>query len=606
VALPVLERLVGSDPRVEADELIRARLFERDERPDEVWFAHALIQEVAYGSLLKRRRRELHASAAAAIETLWPDRVEEHLGMLARHHRGAGDLETARRCHDLAAERAERLHAGEEALEHLTASIDLAAELGRSVVDPEVAEPVMTRARVRARTGDAAGARADLEAILATVDAKAEPRLAMRAHDELGFVLAGAADYRAAVPHLEAALATAMELGDAAAEVSALSRLSIVHANRLDFDTALRHGERALHSAEASGDERLEAAAMDALKQTALETGDFETLEGLADRLAEIYRRNDDLWLLQFAVFEVAYADLARMRVERAFAGLEEALSINRRIGDVGNEPLYVAMLGRAHRARGEYDEALALGRRAFDLAVELGHGEWTAWTAAWLGATLLELGALDEAARILSAGVEAAERAAADLHLVRCFGLHAWTALRSGDGDLAVELADRATAILDRIRVSPPRAYVAGQDAYVGVAHVRLARGEPDAAAELVAPIVEACRDCGWSDGVVEGSLVLVEVALRGGDATAAVEAAGSAVAEAVRTGLPTAWRAHRAMAEACLAVGDEEGAASHATETGRAVAQMRDRIHDRSIREAFESAAAGGRFSEGDGRWR
>jgi class 3 adenylate cyclase/tetratricopeptide (TPR) repeat protein len=606
VTLPVLERLVGSDPRAEADELVRARLFERDGRPDEVWFAHALIQEVAYGSLLKRRRRELHASAAAAIEGLWPDRVEEHLGTLARHHRGAGDLEAARRCHDLAAERAERLHAGEEALEHLTASIELAAELGRTVADPEVAERVLARARVRARTGDAAGARADLEAILATVDAEAERRLAMRAHDELGFVLAGAADYRAAVPYLEAALATATALGDAAAEVSALSRLSIVHANRLDFDAALRHGERALHSAEASGDERAEATAMDALKQVALETGDFETLERVAGRLTEIHRRNDDLWLLQFAVFEVAYADVARVRLDRAFAGLEETLSISRRIGDVGNEPLYVAMLGRVHRARAEYDEALTLGRRSFDLAVELGHGEWTAWTAAWLGATLLEVGSLDEAARILSAGAEAAERTAADLHLVRCFGLHAWTALRSGDGDRAVELADRATAILDRIRVRPPRAYVAGQDAYVGVAQVRLARGEPDAAVELVGPIVQACRDCGWSDGVVEGSLVLAEVALRRGDAAAAVEAAGSAVAEALRTGLPTAWRAHRAMAEAFRAAGDEEGAASHAAQAGRAVARVRDGIHDRSIREAFESAVAGGPFSEGDGRWR
>jgi class 3 adenylate cyclase/tetratricopeptide (TPR) repeat protein len=605
VALPLLERLVGSDPRAEADELVRARLFERDGQPDELWFAHALIQEVAYGSLLKRRRRELHASAAAAIEAIWPDRIDEHLGVLARHHHGAGDLDAARRFHDRAAERAERLHAGVEALEHLTASIELAAELGRTVADPEVAERVLARARVRSRTGDAAGAKTDLEAILANVDAEAEPRLAMRARDDLGFVLAGAADYRAAVPHLEAALATATALGDAAAEVSALSRLSIVHANRLDFDAGLEHGERALHSAESAGDERLEAAAMDALKQTALESGDFETLERLADRLAEIHRRNDDLWLLQFAVFEVAYADLARMRVERAFAGLEEVLSINKRIGDVGNEPLYVAMLGRSHRARAEYDEALALGRRAFDVAVELGHGEWTAWTAAWLGATLLELGALGEAARILSAGAEAAERAAADLHLVRCLGLYAWTALRSGDGDRADELADRATAIFDRIRVRPPRAYVAGQDAYVGVAHVRLARGEPDAAVELVAPIVEACRDCGWSDGVVEGSLVLAEVALRRGDAAAAVEAAGSAVAEALRTGLPTAWRAHRAMAEACRAAGDEQGAASHAAEAGRAVARVRDQIHDRSIRKAFESAVAGGPFSEGEGRW-
>jgi class 3 adenylate cyclase/tetratricopeptide (TPR) repeat protein len=606
VALPVLERLIGSDPRPEADELVRARLFERDGRPDEVWFAHALIQEVAYGSLLKRRRRELHASAAAAIEALWPDRVDEHLGTLARHHRGAGDLEEARRCHDFAAERAERLHAGEEALEHLTASIELAAELGRTVADPEVAERVLARARVRARTGDAAGARADLEAILAKVDAEAEPRIAMRAHDELGFVLAGAADYRAAMPHLESALDAAAALADPTAEVSALSRLSIVHANRLDFDAALRYGERALHSAEASADERLEAAAMDALKQTALETGDFETLEQLAARLAEIHRRNDDLWLLQFAVFEVAYADLARMRVDRAFAGLEEALSINRRIGDVGNEPLSTAMLGRAHRSRGDYDDALAYGRRAFDLARELGHGEWIAWTAAWLGSTLLELQAFGEAARVLEDGAEAADRSASDLHLVRCLGIGAWAAEHLGERVRAVALAERATSILDRIRVLPPRAYVAGQDAYVGVARVRLARGEPDAAVQLVAPIVEACRDCGWSDGVVEGSLVLAEVALGRGDAAAAVEVAGSAVAEALRTGLPTAWRAHRSMAEACRAARDEEGAASHAAEAGRGVARVRDRIHDRSIREAFESAVAGGPLSEGDGRWR
>jgi class 3 adenylate cyclase/tetratricopeptide (TPR) repeat protein len=590
VAMSLLERLVGSDVIEEANVLVGARLFELDGRPDEVSFAHALIQEVAYGSLLKRRRRELHATAAAAIEELWPERIEENLGVLAHHHRGAGDLEAARRCHDRAAERAERLHAGEEALEHLTASIELAAGLGKTASDPDVAERLLTRARVRARTGDAAGARADLEAILAHDPA---PELAMRAHDELGFVLAGAADYRAAVPHLEAALETATSLGDASAEVSALSRLSIVHANRLDFDAALAHGERALASALASGDERAEAAAMDALKQVALETGDFETLERLADRLAEIHRRNDDLWLLQFAVFEVAYADVARMRVDRAFAGLEEALSISRRIGDVGNEPLYVAMLGRAHRARGEYDRALPLGRRAFDLARELGHGEWTAWTAAWLGSTLLELDAFGGAAEVLTVGVDAAERSAADLHLVRCLGMNAWATHRLGDRDGAIDLADRATSILDRIRVRPPRGYVAGQDAYVAVARVRLAANAPDAATELVAPIVAACRTCGWSDGVVDGSLVLAEAALRRGDVADAVGAAESALAEALRVELPTTWRAHRALADACRSAGDEARAAEHAAGADAAVARFAERIDDRAIRDAFVSAA-------------
>ena len=599
VDLALLERLIGSDPAAETDDLVRTGLFERDEQPDGVWFAHALIQEVAYGSLLKRRRRELHATAAAAIEELWSDGIDEHLGILAFHHRGAGDLEAARRRHDLAAERAERLHAGPEALEHLGAAIELEAELGRTTADRDVAERLLARARIRARTGDAAGAVEDLEVVLA--EPGAAPEIAMRAHDELGFVLAGAADYRAAVPHLEAALETAVALGDAAGEVSALSRLSIVESNQLDFEAALDRGERALGVAEGSGDEGLRATAMDALKQAALETGDFEGMQELTDRLAEFHRRSDDLWLLQFPVVETAYADLARMRLDRSFAGLDESLAINRRIGDVGNEPMYLAILGRAHRSRGDYDEALVVGRRAFDLARELGHGEWTGWAAAWLGSTLVELDVFGEAAGLLEEGAEAADRSAAALHLVRCLGTGAWAAERLGERGRAIALADRAEAILDRIRVRPPRAWVAGYDAYVGVARVRFASGEFEAAERLVAPIVAACRACGWSDGVVDGSLVLSEAALARGNRAEAVVAAETALAEARRTGLPTAWRAARQVARAYRATGDERRAAEHDEEADRAFAHVVEGIHDRGIRDALVSAATSGPSTRG-----
>src|SRR5207247_11008952 len=87
LSIPLLEQLIGTEPHAEVDELVRVGLFEPDGQPDEVWFSHALIQEVAYGSLLKRRRRELHAAAAAAIEDLWGERIDEYLGILAHHHR---------------------------------------------------------------------------------------------------------------------------------------------------------------------------------------------------------------------------------------------------------------------------------------------------------------------------------------------------------------------------------------------------------------------------------------------------------------------------------------------------------------------------------------
>ena len=51
----------------------------------EYTFKHALTQEVAYGSLLRERRRALHAGIVEAIERLSPDRLAEQVERLAYH-----------------------------------------------------------------------------------------------------------------------------------------------------------------------------------------------------------------------------------------------------------------------------------------------------------------------------------------------------------------------------------------------------------------------------------------------------------------------------------------------------------------------------------------
>ena len=43
-------------------------------------------QEVAYESLLKQRRQEIHERIAQAIEELYADRLEEHYELLAHHY----------------------------------------------------------------------------------------------------------------------------------------------------------------------------------------------------------------------------------------------------------------------------------------------------------------------------------------------------------------------------------------------------------------------------------------------------------------------------------------------------------------------------------------
>jgi tetratricopeptide (TPR) repeat protein len=587
---PLLERLVVGDPRPAIEVLRRHDLVE--EGPvDELVFRHALIQEVAYRTLLRKRRRELHARAAAAIGDLWADRLDEHLAVLAYHHQGAGEIEEARACHARAAERAERLHAVGEALEHLSSAIALAEELGHTPAERELADLLLSRARIRLRTGDGVGASRDLERALG---GSPPPDVEMRAHDELGFALAGAADYRAAVPHLERALEIATARGDGPGQVSALSRLAIIHVNRLDFAAALEHGRRALALAESLGDERAEAMAMDALKQAALETGDLVTFDRLVERLSEIHGRNDDLWYLQIALFEGAWADTQRGLLDRAFARLDEVLAINRRIGDRGNEPMILTGVSWAHRARGEYGAALAEDRRAVELAHELDHAEWIAWGGVNLGATLVELEAVREADEVLRTTNEAAERAGADLHLARGLGLGAYAAWRSGDRERAAELADRAEAMFDRIRVAPPRGFVMGADAIVALSRVRIRQGGLEAAAGLLRGIVEACEACGATAAAVDGRVALAELAIRAGELDAAIGEARRAVGRADAAGLPTAWRARAVLAHALRAADHPGRAAEEASRAAAQVAALARTIDDAEVRAAFEAGAA------------
>ena len=49
-------------------------------------FRHALTQEVAYNSLLLKRRKEIHEKIGRAIEQIYPDRLEEFYEMLALHY----------------------------------------------------------------------------------------------------------------------------------------------------------------------------------------------------------------------------------------------------------------------------------------------------------------------------------------------------------------------------------------------------------------------------------------------------------------------------------------------------------------------------------------
>jgi class 3 adenylate cyclase/tetratricopeptide (TPR) repeat protein len=61
----------------------------------EYTFKHALTQEVAYNSILTERRKELHDRIGAALEVLYADVSDEHLGDLAHHYSRSNNISKA-------------------------------------------------------------------------------------------------------------------------------------------------------------------------------------------------------------------------------------------------------------------------------------------------------------------------------------------------------------------------------------------------------------------------------------------------------------------------------------------------------------------------------
>jgi DNA-binding winged helix-turn-helix (wHTH) protein/predicted ATPase len=76
--------------RLVASELV----FQRGAPPDAVYrFKHALVQDAAHDGLLRNPRRQLHAQIVEALETHFPELMENRPAVFARHYAEAGLIE---------------------------------------------------------------------------------------------------------------------------------------------------------------------------------------------------------------------------------------------------------------------------------------------------------------------------------------------------------------------------------------------------------------------------------------------------------------------------------------------------------------------------------
>ena len=145
--LAAVVRQPEAELQLALDRLIEAGLLYRQGEPPQATylFKHALVQDAAYGTLLREPRRALHARIAEALESQFAEITETRPELLARQCTDAGLIEKAAGLWGKAGQRSLERSALIEAVALFTRALDQVASLP--------ATPALRREQIKLQVG---------------------------------------------------------------------------------------------------------------------------------------------------------------------------------------------------------------------------------------------------------------------------------------------------------------------------------------------------------------------------------------------------------------------------------------------------------------------
>ncbi|RSN32741.1 hypothetical protein DMC61_11135 [Amycolatopsis sp. WAC 04169] len=235
-------------------------------------------------------------------------------------------------------------------------------------------------AMIHWQRGDAAESLAVLQDAISEFDAAGASDYVFNLSGNVGLLLAGLGDYRAALPCFRRALEFAVATDNESFRARQLCNIGVAELHLGNHSAAVDHLSQALDATRASGDHLCECRTLDGLGTTFWRMG-----------------RDTEAW-----------------------ACYEQALAVARQTHNRGDEGKVLNHLGVLLVAAGRFDEALAHHRQAIDLAREIGSREGVLTASTDLAATLLTAGRSAEAVRCLRKAIESATAADSRYELAR------------------------------------------------------------------------------------------------------------------------------------------------------------------------------------------
>jgi tetratricopeptide (TPR) repeat protein len=515
-------------------------------------FKHAIIQDVAYNSLLVRRRKGLHRAVGAGIEALYADRLAAHYAELAHHFTQGEVWEKALEYSALAGDRAAAAYANAEAKAHYVRALEAAAQL---TLAPE-------------------------------------PGVIARLHARHGTVLMLLGEYEGAVAAYQRALELIRQTEDRRGEIDIRVGLSEVYRRDHRETPALAAIEQALTMARALGDRACEALCL-ANRAYIRSSGSGQLVETTPDagEALRLAKEIGDPKLLAEALLSLGRLLQWRAVFDESLTYLREGVELAQRVHAGRLIGSATSGLGSANAAQGKYEEALRWYRQLNGYASAAEDTFWLARVSNYIGGIHLELFALDAAFQLYLEGYEVAQRLypwpEPRGHALVNTGL---VYLLQGEHGQAEAYFRRAEALLEADAWMRWRWHIALLRAFGELA---LAQGRHDDAWTYATQSLELATQTDSRKHVARAQLLQGDILAARGQLEAAVRTLTASVQLAEQLQTPReVWLGQAALGRVLLRLARDQEAETQYTQAAQVIETLSANIQTPRLRQSFLNA--------------
>jgi class 3 adenylate cyclase/tetratricopeptide (TPR) repeat protein len=500
-----VEQLTHQLSRLESANLIQLAKIEPEL---EYLFRHALIQDAAYESLLKKDRQRLHRAVARILDNLYVDRLDEFAPVLGHHYAEAGHTENARKYFQLAADNAVKRYANSEAIAHYTRAIDSSTQ-----DDMGLWQLYLARGQVYEIIGDFNCSRNDYEFAQQLSEGGKNPRAHWQATLALGMLWAGR-DYQQAGVYFRQALSLAEQLNDPSVLGYSLNRIGNLIVNQDQSDQGIEYHLQALELFRKLDDQRGIVETLDLLGMAGLIGGRNAESRKYYAEAADMFTAMGDqggmiMPLIGISVssnyFPYAHMVEGNVPADEALRNLQRSIQIAVDAQWRSAEAFALSMYAALVALQGNIREAMSISEHSIKIAREIEHQQWLVLTQFTYSFCLLEMMAHEEVIELLQEITR----------LSREIGSPYWERVTSAALALAyvyTEALEAAESIINEwLQKDDAATSFSRRQLYNSKVELELQRGQPQAA---LASLDKLLRDAHNLDergesGIIQSSLL-------------------------------------------------------------------------------------------------